>query len=74
MSLLDVFEKIKELKTAYAVMEKFRILYGKKTSEVQYLMKKMYSVKAKNRSGVYLIYLGRCTRPEHHHFCCWKGG
>ena len=45
----EVIEKIKGLKTAFAIMEKIKNIYGKKkSSDVQFLLKKMYSIHAKN--------------------------
>jgi len=44
-------EFIKGLDTAYKFVEKLKSLYGKKkSSDVQYWMRKMYSLKAKNLS------------------------
>jgi len=45
----EVVGKIKGLTTAFAVMEKIKTLYGRRRSDdVQYLLKKMYSIKAKS--------------------------
>jgi len=47
----ETLEFIKGLDTAYKIMEKLKSLYGKKkSSDVQYWMRKMYSLKAKNLS------------------------
>jgi len=46
---LDVVEKIQGLSFAYAIMEKLRSLYVKRKSNgVQYLMRRLYAIKAKN--------------------------
>jgi len=43
-----IVEKIKGLKSAYAVMKKLTVLYGKrKSSDIQFWMKKMNTMKAK---------------------------
>ena len=45
----EIVDKITNLKTAFAVMEKIKTLYSKKkNSDIQYLLKKMYSTKAKS--------------------------
>jgi len=47
----EILEYIKRLSTSYEIMQKLRSLYGKKkSSDVQYWFKKMYSLKAKNLS------------------------
>jgi len=46
-----VLDYIKNLSNAYEIMEKLQSLYGKeKSADVQYWMKKMYSLKARNLS------------------------
>eukprot|EP00833_Pecoramyces_ruminatium_P002444 jgi/Orpsp1_1/1176476/evm.model.c7180000057769.1 len=47
----EILEYIKRINSAYDIMQKLKTLYGKKkSSDVQYWMRKMYSLKAKNLS------------------------
>ena len=45
----DILEYIKRLESAFDIMQKLKSLYGnKKSADIQYWMKKMYSLRAKN--------------------------
>jgi len=47
----EILEYIKRLSTSYEIMQKLRSLYGKKkSSDVQYWLKKLYSLRAKDLS------------------------
>jgi len=47
----EVFEYIKRLETTFDIMQKLKNLNGKKkSSDLQYRTKEMYSIKAKNLS------------------------
>ena len=47
----EVLSYIRYLTTAYDIMEKLKVLYGKKkTADLNYWLKKLYSLKAKNLS------------------------